>query len=136
MDTLMVTLFRFALGALLAINAASTFAKLPPSTDEQKASAAEAAAKTAWSDKVALYKLCLAQDRVARSYHAGMKGTTKAAPIPVSTPPCVDPGPYAALTPTASKPSEASGAHSPPGLAVSPPSTNTPAAASSGQAKQ
>jgi hypothetical protein len=136
----MVTLFRFAVFvALLTTTAASAFAKLPPPTDEQKASAAEAAAKTAWSDKVDLYKLCLAQDKVAQSYRARAQGTTqgttKAAPAPVSTEPCVNPGPYAAVTPTASKPSEASGAHSPPGLAVSPPSTNTPAAASA-QAKK
>lgn len=42
--------------------------------------------------------------------------------------PCADPGPFA-YTPPEQKPLEAAGAHSPTGTAVSPPSTNTPAAA-------
>jgi len=69
----MMMLFRLtAFVALLTTNTASTFAKLRPPTDEQKASAAEAAAKAAWSDKVDFYKLCLAQDQIAQSYRAGI----------------------------------------------------------------
>jgi hypothetical protein len=44
-------------------------------------------------------------------------------------PGCTDPGPYVStVTPAASKPLEAAGAHSPPGTATSPPSTNAPSA--------
>jgi hypothetical protein len=48
---------------------------------------------------------------------------------PQSTQQCVDPGPCATqVTPPTSKPVEASGAHSPPGMAVTPPSRPEPAA--------
>ena len=58
---------------------------------------------------------------------AAPTGTPVAAgPAPI--PPCGDPGPFA-FTPPQQKPLEASGAHSPPGTASSPPSTRTPAAA-------
>ena|SRR5258706_10527167 len=55
------------------------------------------------------------------------RGGMVAPPPPMSTPPCVDPGQFAP-TPVAAKPLEASGAHSPPGTATSPPSTNDHAA--------
>src|SRR4029450_8621868 len=91
------------------------FATLPPPSDEAKAKAAETAAKTAWDDKVGLYKLCLATDRPAAEYRSGLKAAGKDVPPPSATPPCSDPGPYVAqLTPATSKPLEAAGAHSPP----------------------
>jgi len=65
-------------------------AKLPPPSDEAKAKAAEAAAKTAWTDKVSAFQLCRAMDRSAQHY----RKTTKAAPPAVGTPPCADPGPF------------------------------------------
>jgi hypothetical protein len=107
--------------------AAPALAKLPPPSDEAKAKAAEAVAKTAWSDRVQAYKLCQAMDRVADNYrkHAKAAGTEASAPQAAGA--CLDPGPYAG-TPVTAKPLEASGAHSPPGNATSPPSTNTPAA--------
>jgi len=46
---------------------------------------------------------------------------------------CQEPGPYA--SPLAQKPLEASGAHSPPGPATSPPSQNAPAAETMGSKK-
>jgi hypothetical protein len=46
---------------------------------------------------------------------------TVAAPAAVTTPPCADPGPFA-YAPPEQKPLEASGAHSPPATASSPPS--------------
>ena len=49
--------------ALAAVLAPVALAKLPPLSDEAKAKAAEAAAKTAWSGKVDAYQLCRAQDR-------------------------------------------------------------------------
>lgn len=73
----------------LALSSAA-FAKLPAPTDEQKAAAAAAKDKAAWADKVAAYKLCMAQDQVAARYLKD-KGMKKPA---IETPPCVNPGPY------------------------------------------
>ncbi len=90
---------------------AAALAKLPALSDEAKAKAAEAAAKTAWAGKVDGYLLCKSQDRVAA--HAAK--TAKAAgkevkPAPV-LPPCADPGPYvsavAPAAPAASAPAAA-----------------------------
>lgn len=75
------------LGATLAAQA-----KLPAPTEEQKAAAAAAKDKQAWTDKVAAYKLCLAQDRVAAYYFKTKGGSKPAAAVP----PCADPGPYMA----------------------------------------
>jgi hypothetical protein len=82
-------------------------AKLPAASDEAKAKAAEAAAKTAWAGKVDAYKLCLLQDKVAAYVK---KGKPAEAPKPVVKPVvkdakpavapaatatgCVDPGPF------------------------------------------
>jgi hypothetical protein len=55
---------------------------------------------------------------------AGTATAVAGAPTPT---PCADPGPFA-YTPPEQKPLEASGAHSPPGNATSPPSTKAPAA--------
>ena len=105
----------------------SAAAKLPPVSDEAKAKAAEAAAKTAWSDKVAAYKLCQSQDRVAEQYRKTAKSAGKEPPAPITTAACADPGPFAAPTPVAARPLEASGAHSPPHTAATAPSTQQPA---------
>ena len=125
---------------LSAALALPVVAKLPALSDEAKAAAAETAAKAAWADKVGAYQLCRSQDRVADAYRKSGKASkdaaavqtaaaaSGAAPAPVAIPGCTDPGPYVALTPPASKPLEAAGAHSPPGTATSPPSTNVPAA--------
>jgi hypothetical protein len=103
--------------------------KLPPQPDAAKAQAAETAAKAAWNDKVSLYKTCQAMDRTADAYRRNLKAAGKDIPAPTATAPCADPGAYVApVTPVESKPLEASGAHSPPGTATSPPSTNIPAA--------
>ncbi len=106
------------------------YGKLPPQPDAAKAQAAETAAKAAWNDKVSAYKTCLAMDRTADAYRRNLKAAGKDIPTPTTTPPCADPGPYVAapITPVESKPLEAAGAHSPPGTATSPPSTNIPAA--------
>jgi hypothetical protein len=76
-----------------AVLSASAFAKLPPPSEEAKAKAAETKNKSAWSDKVAAYKLCEAQDRVAAQY---LKEHHKPKP-PFAMPPCQNPGPYVAL---------------------------------------
>lgn len=114
---------------LIVLGAASAcaLAKLPPLSDEAKAKAAEAAAKSAWTDKVGAYQLCKSMDRVAAGYLASAKKAGKDVK-PVATPACAEPGPFA-YTPPSAKPLEAAGAHSPPATATSPPSTKTPAAA-------
>ena len=128
---------RFAAAMIAAMFAGSVFAKLPPPTDEAKAQAAEAAAKAAWTDKVGLYQLCLAMDRTAAAYRKSLKAAGKDVPVPVATAPCADAGPYvSSITPAASKPLEASGAHSPPGMAISPPSTKATAAEIAGGPKK
>jgi hypothetical protein len=120
---------RIAIAVIISALAGSCFAKLPPATDEAKAQAAEAAAKSAWADKVGAYQLCVATDGVANQYRKALKADGKDAPTPVATAACANPGPYVSqLTPASSKPLEASGAHSPPGTAVSPPSTKATAA--------
>jgi hypothetical protein len=127
----------FAAVAASSLVFGSAIAKLPPPSDEAKAKAAEAANKAAWSDKVGAYELCQSMDQVASAYraHAAAAGTPASAAE--QTPPCANPGPYKALeiTPVASKPLEASGAHSPPGAAVSPPSNKATSAEMTGPRK-
>jgi len=109
-------------------------AKLPALSDEAKAKAAAAAAKTAWSDKVASYQLCQVMDRVAESYRKSAKAAGKEAPAAVDTPTCADPGPFVAAVPA--PPLEAAGAHSPPQTAIAAPSGKATAAELQGQAKK
>ena len=118
---------RFALLLSCTLAVGTAVAKLPALSDEAKAKAAETAAKSAHGDKVGSYQLCQSMDRVAARYHADAKKAGREVKAAVATPPCSDPGQFA-LTPVAAKPIEAAGAHSPPGTAVSPPSTNAPAA--------
>ena len=88
---------------LAAIAASSAFAKLPVPvlTDEAKAKAAEAAAKTAWGNKVADFKLCKSMDKAVASYQASMKAAGKEIKPATETPPCADPGPFVAAPATA-----------------------------------
>ncbi|MBI2772010.1 MAG: hypothetical protein HYX47_20495 [Burkholderiales bacterium] len=141
------------ISAALAAACTLALAKIPPPVldDAGKLKAAETAAKTAWQAKLDGYQLCKAQDKVVASYMKTAKSSgkevkpatpvvapaaaaaaasaaqastpVKAAPLPA----CADPGPFA-FTPPDQKPLEASGAHSPPGNATSPPSTRTPSA--------
>jgi hypothetical protein len=115
------------IAAALAVASGAAFAKLPPLSDEAKVKAEETKAKAAWSDKVAAFQLCKAMDKVAAQYAAEAKKAGKDVK-PETTPPCNDPGPFAAAPPSAPPPIEQSGAHSPPKTATAPPSTNTSAA--------
>ena len=66
--------------ALLGMSLAGpVLAKLPPLSPEAQAKADETKQKTAWSDKVAAYQLCQAQDRVAAAYRKA-KGAQPKAP--------------------------------------------------------
>lgn len=78
--------------ALIASGAA--LAKLPPLSDEAKAKAAEAAARTAHGNKLANYQLCQSMDRVAQAYFANAKKTGKEVKPAATTPPCENPGPF------------------------------------------
>lgn len=106
----------------------AAMAKLPALSDEAKAQAAEAAAKTAWSGKVDAYLSCKSQDKVAAHYYKTAKAQNKDVKPAIETPPCVEPGVFSYTPPEAAKPLEAAGAHSPAPTATSPPSGKTPAA--------
>ena len=121
----------------VALFAGCALAKLPPPDEAAKAQAAESAAKAAWTDKVALYQLCNAQNRTADAYRRNAQAAGKEVRAPMPTTPCTEPGPFVSpITPVASKPLEAAGAHSPPGTATSPPSTAVPAAELSAGSKK
>lgn len=96
-----------ACGLLLA-GAAQAKLVAPTLTPEQKEKAAEAAARTAWSGKVADYQLCKSMDRVAAHYQSDMKrrGSTPPALDP-APPACADPGPFVAPGAAAAAPAPA-----------------------------
>jgi hypothetical protein len=99
---------------ILAAVSATAFAKLPAPSDEAKAKAAEAAAKTAHAGKTDAYMLCKSQDKVA----AHVQKTNKAqAGKPVATAPCADPGKFVYTPPEAAAPAAAASA---PAVAVAP----------------
>jgi hypothetical protein len=75
---------------LMSLTSTATLAKLPAPSDEAKAKAAEAAAKTAWSGKVDGFLLCKSQDKAAAHYYK----TSKSSKPAVTTPPCADPGAF------------------------------------------
>ena len=81
---------------LASLFSVSAMAKLPAPSDEAKAKAAEAAAKTAHGNKVADYQLCKSREKVAAHYYKTAKATGKPTTPPVATPACADPGPYVA----------------------------------------
>ena len=86
--------------AIVLLLASSAWAKLPAPSDEAKAKAAEAAAKTAHANKVADYQLCKSREKVAAHYY---KTTGKGKPASkTTTPACEDPGPYKPADPAAS----------------------------------
>ena len=76
---------------LASVLSTSAWAKLPAPSDEAKAKAAEASAKTAYAGKVDNFLLCKSQDKVA----AHVQRTNKAkAGKPMATPVCADPGKF------------------------------------------
>ncbi len=83
-----------AVAAVALLFSAAALAKLPAPSDEAKAKAAEAAAKTGWTGQVANFQLCKSMDQVAASYRAQAKKAGKEAKPAVATPPCADPGAF------------------------------------------
>jgi hypothetical protein len=80
-----------ALFAIACLTASVAHAKLPaaPQTEEAKAKAAEAAAKTAHGNKVEAFKLCKSMDKTAAHYFktaaAAKKDVKPAAATPTAT---------------------------------------------------
>lgn len=113
---------RIVILTLFVLTAGAAVAKLPAPvlTDEAKAKAAEAAAKTAHGNKVADFQLCRSMDRVAAAYAADSKKAGKDVKPATATPPCADPGAFVYPPPAA-------------GAAVTP--VATPAAAAAAAAK-
>lgn len=89
------------LSLLLAALVGTAVAKLPAPSEEAKAKAAEAAAKTAHAGKVDAYKLCLSMDKVAADYRNKAKAAGKEVRPAVETPACADPGPFVYTPPVA-----------------------------------
>ncbi len=80
--------------AALLLAVAGVQAKLPAASDEAKAKAAEAAAKTAHGNKLAGFQLCKSMDKVAASYFAQAKKEGKPVKPADKTDACADPGPF------------------------------------------
>jgi hypothetical protein len=124
-----------SLMAMLALTAGAVHAKLPAPSPEAKAAADAAKDKAAWGDKVAAYKLCLAQDKTAAYYQKNKEGAKKPS---VETPACADPGPYtppvAAAAPAASAPGAAPAAGTAPAAAPAASAAQAPQAAPAPQA--
>ncbi|MBT9506127.1 hypothetical protein [Rhodoferax sp.] len=116
---------KLVLAGIALVMCTSVMAKLPALSDEAKAKAAEAAAKTAWSGKVDGYLLCKAQDKTVAHYKSAKTDAketkaAKGAKVPAAASTCVDPGPFV-YTPAA--PVAAA--------AAAPPAAPAPAAAAS-----
>ena len=95
------TFISLATMVLASLFSVSAMAKLPALSDEAKAKAAEAAAKTAHGNKVADFQLCKSREKVAAHYYKTAKASGKQTTPPVATPPCADPGPFVAAAPAA-----------------------------------
>ena len=104
------TFISLATLVLASLFSVSAMAKLPALSDEAKAKAAEAAAKTAHGNKVADFQLCKSRDKVAAHYYKTAKSSGKQTTPPVATPPCADPGPFVAAPPAAVAAAPAAGA--------------------------
>ena len=95
------TFISMATLVLASLFSVSAMAKLPAPSDEAKAKAAEAAAKTAHGNKVADFQLCKSREKVAAHYYKTAKASGKPTNPPVATPQCVDPGAFVAAAPAA-----------------------------------
>ena len=78
----------------LGLTAGTVCAKLPAPSDEAKAKADEARAKTAHGDKLAAFQLCRAMDKLAGDHSAAARRAGKPASAPTATPACADPGAF------------------------------------------
>ena len=117
------TCTRVALAALAtAFLAAPVAAKIPPPVldDAGKLKAAETAAKTAHTGKVASFQLCKSMDRVAEAYFVQAKKDGKAVkPAEASAGACADPGAFV-FTPPAPPAAPGAPAAAAPAVAAAP----------------
>ena len=111
--------------------AVSALAKLPAPSDEAKAKAAEAAAKTAHAGKVDGYFLCKSQDKSAAHYYKTAKATKKETNPAPATAACADPGKFVYTPPAAPAAVATAAAPAPakPAAAATPPAAVAPPAA-------
>lgn len=122
------TFISLASVVLASLFSASVMAKLPAPSDEAKAKAAEAAAKTAHGNKVADFQLCKSREKVAAHYYKTAKATGKQTTPPVATPPCADPGPFVAAAPAApAAPAAVAAAGAKPAVPAAAPAAAAPA---------
>ncbi len=89
--------------AITAFLTGTAFAKLPSPvlTDEAKAKAAEATAKTAHGNKIADFQLCKSREATAAYYYKSAKATGKETKPATDTPACADPGAFVFPLPAA-----------------------------------
>ena len=108
--------------SILALAASAALAKMPVPvlSDEAKAKAAEAAAKTAYGNKLADFQLCRSMDRTAVRYYADAKKAGKDAKPPTATPACADPGAFVYPPPAAGAAPAAAAATAPAAPAKAP----------------
>ena len=92
------------LATVLACASLPALAKLPAPSDEAKAKAAEAAAKTAHGNKVANYQLCQSMDKVAVAYFAQAKKDGKTVTPADKADACADPGAFVYTPPAPAAP--------------------------------
>ena len=118
------TFISLATLVLASLFSVSAMAKLPALSDEAKAKAAEAAAKTAHGNKVADFQLCKSREKVAAHYYKTAKSSGKQTTPPVATPPCADPGKFVYTPPEAAP---AAAAASAPAVAAAPAAPAAPA---------
>jgi hypothetical protein len=121
---------RLILIAVSAFFAASSFAKIPAPvlSDEAKAKAAEATAKTAHNGKVDGYKLCMSMEKTSAHYYKTALTAGKTTKPATATPPCADPGAFVYPPPAAPAAAAAPAAPAPAAVA--------PAAAAAAPAKK
>jgi hypothetical protein len=88
---------------ILVMLCGTAWSKLPAPvlSDEAKAKAAEAAAKTAHGNKIANFQLCKSMDRAAAHYVKSAKAAGKDIKPAVETPACADPGAFVFPPPAA-----------------------------------
>ena len=113
---------------VLTFACVGALAKLPPPSAEEVEATRRNLARQTWTAKQDAFVSCRAQDKVVKKYQDGLRAEGKSVPLGLDTGACSDPGPYAADsgTPIVNRPIEASGAHSPPGTAVTAPSSKIP----------
>jgi hypothetical protein len=130
---------RVCAGLVLALLAASSaLAKLPTPvlSDEAKAKAAEAAAKTAHGTQVANFQLCRSMDGVAAAYFAKAKQSGKAVKEATKTDACAEPAPFVYTPPAPAVPAAAApgGAAAPAAAAAATPGGAAAAVATAAKA--